>query len=121
MENRLKRQHDFDLVFNKGKRAYTSCLSMFYFKVRKGQTKLGISISKKHGNAVVRNRIKRLLRAVYIPIIPKIKESYLIVFLPRVKENNDYSFSEFSKAVEYLLKKENLIIENDEKVVSLDD
>ncbi len=121
MDNKLKRQQDFDLVFNKGKRAYSSCLSIFYYKIKKGPTKLGISISKKHGNAVVRNRIKRLLRAVYFPIIPKIKQSYFIVFLPKVKENNEYSFSEFSKAVEYLLKKENLIIENDEKVVSLAD
>ena len=109
MEHRLKRQRDFDTVFLKGKKAYTDRLTMIYFKRQRGETKIGISVGKKHGKAVERNRIKRLLRAVYMPLIPHIKESYFIVFLPRVKE--EYSFDNFKKAVGYLLKRENLINE----------
>ena len=82
---------------------------MIYFKRSFGETKIGISLGKKHGKAVVRNRIKRLLRAVYIPIVPNIKKSYFIVFLPKVKE--DYSFDGFKKSVVYLLKRENLLNE----------
>ena len=81
MDHRLKRQRDFDAVFNNGKRAYSDNLTLVYIKRQSGETKIGVSISKKHGGAVVRNRIKRLLRAVYIPLLPKIKESYYIVFL----------------------------------------
>lgn len=82
---------------------------MIYVKKNGGQTKIGISVSKKHGGAVTRNRIKRLLRAVYIPLLESIKESYHIVFLPRIK--SEYSFADYSRSVIYLLKKENLIDE----------
>lgn len=109
MEHRLKRQRDFDTVFLKGKKAYTDRLTMIYFKRQRGETKIGISVGKKHGKAVVRNRIKRLLRAVYFPLLDRIKDSYFIVFLPKVKE--DYSFDNFNRSVEYLLKRENLINE----------
>lgn len=107
MKNRLKRQQDFDLVFNKGKRAYTEKVAMYYCEAKPGNLKIGISVSKKHGNAVLRNRIKRLLRASYIPLIPKITKSVYIVFVPRKDES--YDFSEINKSVGFLLKKENLL------------
>lgn len=107
MENRLKNQHDFDLVFNKGKRASTANLSMYYYVLKTGNTKIGVSVSKKHGNAVVRNRIKRLLRASYIPLIKSIKKDALIVFVPRVSDS--YEFASIAKSVSFLLKKENLL------------
>lgn len=110
MDNRLKRQRDFDTVFLNGKRVYSDNLTMIYVERRGGITKIGISISKKHGKAVQRNRIKRLLRAVYLPKIPKIKTPYFIVFMPKICD--DYSFSAFEKSIAYLLKKENLINED---------
>ncbi len=106
MEKRLKTQHDFDLVFGKGKRAYTKTVAMYYVET-KGHTRIGVSVSKKHGNAVKRNRIKRLLRASYIPMYGKITKNALIVFVPRVRET--YEFSEIEKSVVFLLKKENLL------------
>ena len=109
MDYRLKRQRDFDTVFSKGKKVYSDDLTMIYFKRKFGETKIGISVGKKHGKAVVRNRIKRLIRAVYIPMIPRIKESYFIVFVPKVKE--EYSFDNFKRSVVRLLKKENLLDE----------
>lgn len=107
MDNRLKRQHDFDLVFNKGKRAYTKNVAMYYLVNPSGGVKIGVSVSKKHGNAVKRNRIKRLFRAAYFPDIPKIKKDCFIVFVPRIAE--DYVFSEINRSVGFLLKKENLL------------
>lgn len=107
MEKRLKKQHDFDLVFHKGKRAYTKNVSMYYVETAKKGVKIGVSVSKKHGNAVTRNRIKRLLRASYIPLIDQIKVNALIVFVPRVADT--YVFSEIQKSVGFLLKKENLL------------
>ena len=106
MNNKLKRQRDFDAVFNKGKRARADCISMFYLKTNSDITKIGISISKKHGGAVQRNRIKRLIRAVYIPMFPRIKKGYNIVFLPKISE--EYSYHAFLRSIEYLLRKEKL-------------
>ena len=110
MEHRLKRRCDFDACFKKGKKAYTRDLSIYYREVRTGGVKIGISVGKKHGKAVVRNRIKRLLRACYIPLIGKITNPCHIVFVPRIAEKYDYQ--NFLRSVDFLLKKENLTDEN---------
>ena len=74
---------------------------------KSNETLIGISVSKKHGKAVVRNRIKRLIRAVYYPLLPSIKKGYMIVFVPKVTEN--YSFENFSRDIRYLLNKESML------------
>ena len=83
---------------------------MYYVEKQRGEVKIGITVGKKHGNAVTRNRIKRLIRAAYIPLIKKIVKPVNIVFVPKVTD--EYSYSDFLKSVESMLKKENLIDEN---------
>ena len=101
---RLKKQSDFDKLFKKGKRAYAKSLMMLYSKSQ--NFKVGYSLSKKHGKAVKRNRIKRLLRAATREVFKDFNISYNVVFLPKVQE--EYSFNEYVKDMQYLLKKENL-------------
>ena len=103
--NRLKRQHDFDLVFSKGKKSYAKSVCLVYLKQGK-DTLIGISVSKKHGKAVIRNKIKRLLRAVYYPLIPRLKKGYMMVFVPKVTD--EYSYETFFRDVLYLLNKESI-------------
>ena len=80
---------------------------MMLYLPKQGETLIGISLSKKHGNAVKRNRVKRLLRAVYIPLTDSIKQGYFIVFLP--KPADDYSFDRFNSEINRLLKREDLL------------
>lgn len=68
--------------------------------------KIGYSLSKKHGKAVKRNKIKRLLRAATREVFKDLNISYHVVFLPKVQE--EYSFKEYVKDMTYLVKKENL-------------
>ena len=101
---RLKKQSDFDKLFKKGKRAYAKSLMMLYTKSE--NLKVGYSLGKKHGKAVKRNRIKRLLRASTREVFKNLNISYNVVFLPKVQE--EYSFNEYVKDMTYLIKKENL-------------
>ncbi len=105
MDNRIKKQKDFDVVFNKGTRIFTKSLTLIYIK--KESFKFGISLSKKHGKAFIRNRIKRLIRASLRDLIKTGVNPYYVVVLPKIREN--YDFFEFQKDLESSLKKGNII------------
>ncbi len=102
---RLKKQKDFDLVFRKGKRISTDSLSLIYIK--SDSLKFGISLSKKHGKAFKRNKIKRLLRASFNCYIKSISNNYYIIILPKIME--EYNFLNLKKDIEKALKKGNII------------
>ena len=84
---RLKRQHDFHRVYRRGEsRAYPAFV--LHRKNNGGGKRFGFSVSKKLGNAVVRNRVRRRLRhAVY-------------GMLDAFPENGDYVFVARSAAVD---------------------
>lgn len=60
---RVKKNEDFQKVFKKGK-SFANRQFVVYFYQKEGQAeyRVGLSVSKKLGNAVVRNQIKRYIR-----------------------------------------------------------
>lgn len=101
---RLKRKSDFDKLFSKGRKVYSRSLTMLYFPSE--DFKIGYSVSKKHGNAVKRNRIKRLLRASAREAFKDLKKNYRVVIIPKVRD--EYLYEKFVSEMNYLKKKENL-------------
>ena len=61
----LKKRKDFQKVYNKGKSFANKYLVMYKLSNHMEENRLGISVSKKVGNSVVRHRITRLIRESY--------------------------------------------------------
>ena len=101
---RLKKQADFQRLFKKGKRAATPGLSVIYRPSEK--MVMGISIGKKHGKSVQRNRIKRLLREAFRAVQGEMKGNYSIVLIPKVRE--EYSVENFKQQLRCIIKKEKM-------------
>ena len=101
---RLKKQADFQKLFQKGKRAFSPSFTMIY-RPSQAMT-MGISVGKRHGKSVKRNHIKRLLREAFRLTQTDIKRPYSIVLIPKVCEN--YSFHTYKKHLADLIKKEKL-------------
>lgn len=61
----IKENRDFRRLYHRGKSAACPYLVLYAAKNRLGYSRLGITVSVKLGGAVVRNRMKRLLREAY--------------------------------------------------------
>lgn len=91
---RLKKNGDFQKLFKKGKRVFSSNLTIIYSPC-KSNTVMGIALSKKHGKAVKRNRIKRLIRAAFNDNFSYLNGNYQMVIMP--KADREYSYKGFCK------------------------
>ena len=61
----LKKNKDFQNVYRKGKSYANRYFVMYVLKNETEQNRLGISVSKKVGNSVIRHHITRLIRESY--------------------------------------------------------
>ena len=81
----IKSNCDFRRIYGKGKSFQGPALVSYVLKNRAGICRIGITTSKKIGNAVERNRSRRVIRAAYSMIEDKIQGNYDFVFVARSK------------------------------------
>ena len=62
---RLRSGADFERVYSLKCKAADGVLLLFAARNEHGVTRIGLSVSKKHGGSVVRNRLKRWLREAF--------------------------------------------------------
>ena len=79
----INRNCDFRRLYYKGK-AYTNpALVVYAAKNSAGICRIGITVSKKIGTAVERNRCKRVIRAAYRAVEPQLSGNWDFIFVAR--------------------------------------
>lgn len=81
----LKSNPDFRRLYNRGISITDPALVIYYSKNRAGICRIGITTSKKIGNAVERNRSRRLLKEAFRSVCPRVIPQYDIVIVARSK------------------------------------
>jgi len=79
----LKSNKNFKRVYNKGISVSGNIAVVYIYPNNLNENRVGYSVSKKIGNAVVRNRVKRLFRETYLSIFESLKNGYDIVLVAR--------------------------------------
>lgn len=79
----LKKNKDFQTVYRNGKSAANRYLVMYIYPNHTERNRLGISVSKKVGNSVVRHRLTRLIRESYRLSETSFHPGYDIVVIAR--------------------------------------
>jgi ribonuclease P protein component len=120
----LKGRNNFQGLFKKGKRFSGSALLIIVgneMSISKGvetgrqsdecektRTRIGISIGKKFGNAVERNKAKRVIRAIMRELVPFMRTSNYVIIRPG-PDFKRYVFSEARAEITKLLRRAGLL------------
>ncbi|MEC5425058.1 ribonuclease P protein component [Virgibacillus sp. C22-A2] len=108
-EFRIKKNEEFQYAFKKGKSFANRQLVLYYVeKPAQEHFRIGLSVGKKIGNAVTRNRIKRYLRQSFQELEDNIRYPLDIVIIAR-QPAKSMEFAEVKKSLTHLLYKERLL------------
>lgn len=81
----IKENRDFQRIYHRGKSFVSPVLVTYVLKNRSGNVRIGITTSKKTGNAVKRNRSRRIIREAFRMLAPQVKPGFDFVFVSRGK------------------------------------
>jgi ribonuclease P protein component len=97
---RLKRSDDFQRIYDNGRRSGDAYLLLFALPNPAGITRAGFSVSRKHGGAVRRNRLKRMLREAFRLNRHLLPGGFDFVVIPRQRE--DSTLEDFASSLRIL-------------------
>ena len=101
---RIKKNEEFQKVFKKGKSVANRQFVVYSLK-KEGQTefRVGLSVSKKIGNAVTRNQIKRYIRQTFLELKDDVRQDMDYVIIAR-NQAATLDFHETKKSLEHVLR-----------------
>ena len=113
----LKKNKDFQQVYKRGTSKANRYLVMYVLPNQHMKNRLGISVSKKVGNSVVRHRLTRLIRESYRLNEAEFENSLDIVVVAR-PQAKDRTYHEIESALMHLAEKHCIAGKNNDKEVS---
>jgi len=101
----IKENHLFLKAYGKGRSFVSDGLAVYVLQGRgRGKSRVGFTVSKNRGNAVLRNSLRRRMREAYRILYPFLKDGYLIVIVARQACGN-YSSTELCEQMHALFRK----------------
>jgi ribonuclease P protein component len=119
---RLKKNFEFTIIYRRGNSFANDFLVMYILKNKRNKdkylshyNKLGVSVSKKVGNSVVRSRCKRLISESFRLNYSYVIKGYDFIFIAR-NPIKDKSYLEVENAMKNLIKRAGLY--NNEEITN---
>ncbi|MFB9753991.1 ribonuclease P protein component [Paenibacillus hodogayensis] len=110
-ELRLTRREDFNKVYRYGKSSANMQVVVYCLpNPRIERFRMGVSVSKKLGSAVIRNRIRRLMKEIVRLNEAKIRSHYDFIVIAR-KPVVDMEYGQLEKSMLHALKRAQLLNE----------
>ena len=104
-KHRIKKNDEFQTVFQKGKSTANRQFVVYQLdKEEQPNFRIGLSVSKKIGNAVVRNRIKRMIRQSITELKDEIDSGKDFVIIAR-KPCAEMTFDEVKNSLIHVFKR----------------
>ena len=102
---RIKKNKDFQVVFKKGKSIANRQFVLYILqKPEEKEFRIGLSVSKKIGNAVTRNKVKRLIRQVFLEEKHRIAYGKEFIIIAR-KPAAEMNYHEVKGSLHHLFRK----------------
>ncbi len=104
----LKKNQEFQLVYRTGKSKANHYFAMIVRENKNACNRIGISVSKKVGNSIIRHRVTRVVREIMRLHWEEVKSGYDIVIVARTSAK-DANYKEMESAIFHLLKLHHLL------------
>lgn len=106
--NRVRKSREFQSIIHTGKKVTNAQYALYYLPKKEPQNRIGITLSKKIGNAVMRNLIKRQVRMMCQDLIDfeTCKYDAIIIVRFSYKEND---FNTNKNSLEKLFNKATMV------------
>ncbi len=99
----LRTNDDFAKVYKNGRNYWNRNLTIYVLKNDLDYTRVGYSVTKKIGNSVVRNKLRRRMREIVRLNFQYLKPGYDIVIIPK-KSTVNIDYFELEKNMLHLFK-----------------